>query len=232
MPVISANKITPPPPFDGGKYLNWQREYQFWRDIYWFVDDNQLLSVTGLHANSSLRKFLIQFFRQTREDLRKRTIKEFLARMLKHFSATVKEREAYYVGELLPMKRESSESIQGFWFKYDEMMRNLHGSQISMPDTVMFPRVLKALNISSNVRLSLITRLDCQGMGHTIENLRLVTIELMGVYKEVLGKGENVHGSFAIDAQLSDDEHVLMGKVLAVARAKKKGRRPSRRRPQ
>ena len=228
MPVISANKITPPPAFDSAKYLNWQREYQFWRDIYWFVGDNQLLSVTGLHANSSLGKFLIQFFRQTRDELEKRTIEEFLARMMKIFSATVRERETYYVGELLSMKREPSESIQNFWFKYDEMMHNLHGSQVRMPDSLMFPRLLKSLNVSHNIRMSVITRLDCQGLSHSIANLRLVTIELMGVYKEMIGKGENVHGSFVTaDNTVTDDEQFLMEKALAVARAKKKGRRPS-----
>ena len=129
--------------------------------------------------------------------------------------------------ELLSLKRDGIESVQGSWFKYGEMMRNLHGSKISMPDTAMFPRVLKALNISPNVRLSVITRLDCQGMNHAIGNLRLVTIELMGAYKEVLGKGENAPGSFVTaETQMADDEQVLMGKVLAVARAKKNGRRP------
>ena len=48
--------------------------------------------------------------------------------------------------------------------------------------------MLNALNLSPNMRLSLITRLDCRNQGHSIFNLRLVSVELLGIYRDVLPK--------------------------------------------
>ena len=59
----------------------------------------------------------------------------------------------------------------------------------------MFPRALKALNISPNARMEVITSLDCQSMKRRIENLRQVSVELRGVYSAVVGKGDSAHGS-------------------------------------
>ena len=78
------------------------------------MDDIQLRSVEGLHANSSMGggAFLIQFSRQTRGGLHLRPIGEFLKRMVHQFSAAAKERETYYLDELLSIRRESGDTIQ------------------------------------------------------------------------------------------------------------------------
>ena len=80
------------------------------------------------------------------------------------------------------MKRESGELIQRFWFRYDESARNLDGSDIVLPDALMCGRLLPALDITSSTRLPILTRLECQGLAHSVSNLRTLSIELLGIY--------------------------------------------------
>ena len=96
-----------------------------------------------------------------------------------------------------------------------------------MHDAIMFPSILKALNIPPGARISLIARLDFQAMEGSIDNIRRVSIELMGMYREVIGRGGSPNGSFlTAEKAANDEEQDIVNRVLSVARAKKKGRRP------
>ena len=162
----------------------------YWRDIYRHVEDPQLLSITGLHAPVILRKFLMTSMRDTRDMPRERTINQFLKVLESQFSAHIREREMFHLDEVMALKRDSAETVQSFWFRYEDLMHQLSDYNLVFPQNMMFLRMLKGLNISPAVRLSIITRLDCRNQSHTLENLRVVSTELLGVYRDVMGKPE------------------------------------------
>ena len=185
-PAVSSSKVVPPPMFDGSKFLSWKKDYLFWRDLRWYLSDAQLLSVTGLNANATLRRFLIPFFRNARDQPADRTIEKFLELLQMQYAAGAREREVTYLGDLLPLRRENSDTIQLFWAKYQELVHNLDGSSVLISDSMMFIRLLKNLNLPSAMRLSIISRLDCCSQAHTVENSKKVSVELLGAYNDML----------------------------------------------
>ena len=189
-PILSNSKINPPPGFEPTKFVSWKREYLFWRDIYWYVEDAQLLSVTSLAASPVLKKFLMAYLRDSRDQPNSRSICGFVDALQTQFSAHIREREMTHLDELLAIKRENSELVQNFWFRYDELVIQMDDRSLVLPDNMLFLRLLKGLNVPNHVRLSIITRLDCQGAEHTVKNLRKISIELLGVYKDVLHRQE------------------------------------------
>ena len=65
--------------------------------------------------------------------------------------------------------------------------------------------MLRGLNVSSSVGLAIITRLDCRGQSHTLENLRIVSTELLGVYRDVSGKPEGGNFTGVTEEPNNDD---------------------------
>ena len=189
-PMASNSKIMAPTVFDGAKYNIWRRDFLFWRDLYWYVSDGQLLSIVGLNASTNLKRYMVRFFRETRTNSADRAIMHLLDTLQSHFSATSKEREAYYLDEILNARRENGESIQSFWFWYEELQHQIEGANIAFPEGMMFLRLLKSINVTAHIRLALITRMDCRNMKHGAQELKRVIIELLGVYKDMLGARE------------------------------------------
>ena len=187
---ITNQKIAHPPAFGGAKFVLWKRDYNFWRDLYWYIGDAQLLPVTGLHANHSVREFMAQFICDTRTNPVSRTIPNFAIVLEKQFAANAKERDIRFIDELLQLKREGAESIQQFWFRWGEAVSNLYGSGAQLPDSLLFHRLLQGINVNYPTRLSLLSRLDCQGMAHSVVNLRNISIDLLGLYRDIHGENE------------------------------------------
>ena len=222
LPVISNSKISPPPSFEPQRFLAWRRDFEFWRDLYWYISDSQLLSVTGLSASAVLRNYLIRFVRETRQDPKARSLKNFLDSLQVHFAASNREREAQYLDELLGIHRDSAESIQSFWFRFDELRFRLEGSGIEIPDKMMFLRLMKCLGMTPPMRLSIISTLNCRCLEHSILNLRTVTIELFGVYKEMIGKIDSAHLVNENESEFNETASSTL-----VARGKARPRKPS-----
>ena len=105
-PALSNTRINPPPPFDQTKFLTWKRDFLFWRDIYWYIEDSQLLSVVSLNSTPVLKKFLMAFLIRTSDNPEQRTLKNALGILQDQFASCVKEREMAYLDELLALKGE------------------------------------------------------------------------------------------------------------------------------
>ena len=221
-PAISNSKITAPPVFNSSNFLNWRKDYEFWRDLYWYIEDGQILSVTGIHSSPQLKKFMIRFIRESRANSNLRTVVLFLDTLESYFPANNRERQVTFLDDLMSLRRESGESIQQFWFRHDEVRSDLDGYHIDLPESLMFVRMLKAIGVSAHIRLSIITRLDCRALEHNLQNLRLVPIELLGVYKDMLGKSE---GAMTVE----DSNDLFMDNAdpdMVLSAAKKKMRKP------
>ena len=224
-PMISNSKICAPPAFDSVRFLSWEKDLLFWRDLYWHVPESQLLSIIGIHSSASLKKFLIPFLRESRMNPQRRTIAHLLECLQSQFAASVKEREVSFLDDVMNIKREGSESIQNFWFRYQELCHNLNDTSIYLTDGMMFVRLLKAINVSTQSRLAIISRLDCRNQEHTVNNLRQVSIELFGIYSTTGGKSENI---MTMQDHPSDDEEGDSDEPIEVliAKVKKKMRKP------
>ena len=169
MPSTAKHQNSASPNFDPNKFLTWEKEYWFWCDIYWFVEDSQLLSITSLGATPMLKKYLMTFMRCTRESPESRTLVNLAQLMQEQFSASIKEREMSYLDEMLSLKRESSELAQAFWYRYGELVYQLEGNSILTPGNMLFLRLLRALNVPNHIRLAIIARLDCTGGKHDVK---------------------------------------------------------------
>ena len=134
------------------------------------------------------KKILAQFLRRSRDDPGSRTIANFLKVLQDQFVANIKERQVVQIDELLSIRREPSELIQTFWFQWEELQHNLEWSDIELPRSLLFPRLLKALNVGYATRLAILSSLDCRFLNHTIDNLRRVSIELLGIYSDSSSK--------------------------------------------
>ena len=89
--LISDSKIVSPPIFNPSNFLRWREYYEFRRDLYWYVDDGQIPSVTGINASSHLGKFAIRFIRESINNSALRTAPRFLNDLESHFAANNKE---------------------------------------------------------------------------------------------------------------------------------------------
>ena len=107
-------------------------------DIYWHVDDPHLLSITGLRAPAILRKFPMTFMRETRDVPLGRTFTKFLSVLETHFSAHIRESGMSQLDEIMSLKRDSTETVQSFWFRYEELMRQLSDHHLVLPQNMMF----------------------------------------------------------------------------------------------
>ena len=92
VPMISNSKIIHPPIFDSPKSLNWKKDYMFRRDLHWYIGDPHLLSITGMNASTTLRRFTIQYVRESRDGPRRRTIPQFLLTLEEQYDACSRER--------------------------------------------------------------------------------------------------------------------------------------------
>ena len=191
-PNISSLKVAPPPVFGASRFDQWRKDYLFRKDLFWYISDAQLLSVTGLNAVPALKKFLVQFLRRSRDDPNSRTIANFLKILQEQFVANIEERQVVQIDELLSIRREPSGLIQTFWFRWGELQYNLEGSDIELPHSLLFHRLLKALNVGYAARLAILSSLDCRNLSHTIDNLRRVSTELLGLYRDSSSKHDTM----------------------------------------
>ena len=123
----------------------------------------------------------MSYLRDSREMTNERSVAGFVDALQTQFSANIREREMTHLDELLAIKRDPSELIQNSWFRYDELVIQLDNRSLIIPNNMLFLRLLKGLNAPSHVRLSIITRLGCRGVAHSVQNLRAVSTELLGV---------------------------------------------------
>ena len=94
---------------------------------------------------------------------------------------------------------------------------------------MLFIRLLKALNINATTRLGIISRLGCGGKTHSVDNIRIVSTELLGIYQNVLPKNDQfptTHHAMGTDSCLPDGYEGDETAMIA-ARAKTKPRKPS-----
>ena len=209
LPVLSNTRVNPPLVFGQLEFLTWGEDVLFWRDIYWYIEESKLLSVLSLNASPVLKKFLMSSLRRTRDQPGQRTLTKVIVILQDQFAASIREREMAYLDEMLTLKRESTELAQAFWYRYEELIMHLEGHAIQLPENMLFLRLLRALNVPNQVRLAIITRMDCQGMRHNVEGLKKVSIELLGIYKDVLNKSE---GQAMVSDQLMTDDALIFAK--------------------
>ena len=147
------------------------------------------------------------YLRDSRDMPSERSITGFVDAMQNQISANIREREMSHLGELLAIKLDNRELIRHFWFRYDELVAQLDNRSLVIPDNMLFLRLPKGLNAPNHVRLSIITRLDCQGAAHTVQNLRMVSTELLGLYKDVIRRQESGLAS----SQIPGEEALIAG---------------------
>lgn len=140
--------------FDVSKFLPWKKDYLRWRDLHWYLGGAQLLSVTGLNANATLRKFHIPFS----AILVASPLIEPLGSSLncyKRNTPLVPVKGNWRIWTICSLRRENSDAIQSFWAKYQELVRNLDGSSVQISDSTMCTRLLKNLNFPSAMRFAI-----------------------------------------------------------------------------
>ena len=176
-------KIAQIPVFDVGRFTSWRREMCFWKELHDYLPEKQIISFVGLNGGAVIRSKVMKLFRDTVHEPEERTFTNLLELLDKDFSMSVREKDMHQMDRLFEYRREEGESIQGFWAKFDLLLSHLEGSSSHLSDELLFTRSLRAMNLSYGQRTSLLALLDCRAFPHTVANLRLCSIQLLGLYK-------------------------------------------------
>ena len=166
-PSYTNFKVSPAPPFNGERYGVWRKELIFWRELYFYVPDLHLLSILGLHSDSSLKQLLIKFHHQTRESVKDRTLSNFVKMLDEYYLLTSQERELKQLDRLMELKNFSSETTVAFWIRYEQILSSLDGSSSRLSPSFLFLRALKSLDLNAVKKTSILTFLECQSWEHT-----------------------------------------------------------------
>ena len=187
---IPNAKIAPIPTFEVTRYSNWRREIKFWNDLHSYIPESQLISFLGLNGGTTLRSHVMEMFRDTEHDIGRRTFPQLMIILDEHYAMTAREQDMTEMDKLFSLKRDSMETVQAFWTRFDTQLANLEGSASSLTDDLLFIRALKSLNLSYSQRANLLSMMEGRGFNHSLANLRKCSILLLGVYKGLDGKDE------------------------------------------
>ena len=227
-PSYTNFKVSPAPAFNCERYGVWRRELIFWRELYFYVPDLHLLSILGLHSDSTLKQLLIKFHHQTREVVKDRTLSNFVRMLDEYYLLTSQERELKQLDRLMELKKFGSESFVAFWLRYEQILSSLDGSSSHLSPSFLFIRALKSLDLNTIQRTSILTFLECQSWDHTWTNLKKASIKLFCLYGSSSTAG-NVKGANLVqsadvvdqvDAVLNEDDQIFV-----IRRGKGKGGR-------
>ena len=140
-------KLIPPPEFSSIRYATWKKEVGYWRELYSYVSEGQILCALGLTASSELKRILMHFMKKTRDTPQSRTLKNILIVLDENYAISSREREMVAMEKLSQLMKEPNESYQIFWHRYETVMDSLESSRESLGEEFLFMRCLKALNL-------------------------------------------------------------------------------------
>ena len=141
-------KVSPPPVLGPSRYVVWKKEFLFWRDLYAFLPDGYLLSVMGSGSVSSLRLMIMKMFHETKMNPNLRSIPLLLNYLDSSYAVTSREREMNALERLLELRREGSETVQGFWLRFEAIVTALENTSSVLSSELVFMRALKSLQLS------------------------------------------------------------------------------------
>ena len=176
-------RIAPIPVFEVSRYTSWRREICFWKELHDWLPEKQIISFVGLNGGTIIRSKVMKLFKDNAACPEQRTFKNLLELLDRDFAMTAREKDMQQMDKLFEYRREEGESIQGFWAKFDLLLSHLDGSTSCLSDELLFMRSLRAMNLSYGQRTSLLSLLDCRALAHSVTNLRLCSIQLLGLYK-------------------------------------------------
>ena len=223
-------KLVPPPEFNPRKYNLWKKEMMFRRDLYAYVNDAQILSSVGLSANSTLKRILMQYTQMTRRDVSSRSFLGLIQVVDQHYQASAHEREMEVMDRFMEYVRDSSGSIQIFWFKLENLLLQMEHTRSTLSESFLFLRVLKALRLTTPQRTSILTLIDCQGLPHSMTTLKSTSIKLFGNYQHLGSSAANKTDQRTF-VQETDSLSETWGEEDDDVYFQKKGKRPSRNTP-
>ena len=227
-PSYTNFKVSPAPAFNCERYGTWRQELVFWRELYFYVPDLHLLSILGSHSDSSLKQLLIKFHHQTREVVSERTLSNFVRMLDEYYLVSSQERELKQLDRLMELKKFPSETMVGFWLRYEKILSTLDGSSSHLSPSFLFIRAFKSLDLSTLQRTSIMTFLECQSLEHTWQNLKKSTIKLFCLYGSS-NAPSNVKGSHVVHQSDSQDKNETFlsddDQIFAIRRGKGKGGR-------
>ena len=85
-------KLIPPPEFSAARYATWKKEVNYWRELYSYVSEGQIMCTLGLTATSELKRILMHFVKTTRHDPRLRSINNLFAILGENYAVSSREK--------------------------------------------------------------------------------------------------------------------------------------------
>ena len=102
---MRLRKLNPPPKFDSRHLNAWIRDVRYWRELYSTIDELQILSALGLNASEDLKEILMNYFEDTKDTVRNRSLESFLLCVRKEFGAIQEIERMGRLNDLMAFKR-------------------------------------------------------------------------------------------------------------------------------
>ena len=90
----------------------------------------------------------MEMFRDTGQDVTIRTFQTLMTILCDHYAMTAREQDMAEMDKHFSLERESAETVQAFWARFDAQLANLEGSATALADDLLFIRALKSLNLA------------------------------------------------------------------------------------
>ena len=181
--LIHQQELAPPPEFSPIRFPSWKKEILYYRDLYHYVSDSQIIMTMGPHASPELKRITMSFAKPTRSRPESRTISNLLQLIGDNYASSSRELEMESLDRLLSIRKEARESFQIFWFRFGSLLSSLESHQDNLISEFLFLRPFKALGLSHSQKVAVLMGLDFQQQRHSLQNLRNIAIKLFGTYK-------------------------------------------------
>ena len=203
-PMMPA-KLIPPPEFSAVRYAAWKKEVGYWRELYSYVPEGQVMCTLGLTATSELKRILMRFVKKTRNEPQSRTLKNLMLVLDENYAVSSRDREMDEMGKLSQLYKEPNEPYQLFWHRYETIMDALESPRGSLGEEFLFTRCLKGLNLTPPQRINILMALDCRGLNHTVSNLKNCSLKILGMYRSLNQPDKHVLYTDQLESQDDDD---------------------------
>ena len=179
------SKLAPMPEFTPGEFPSWRRENPILGgELYAYVPENQIIANIGLRANSSLRRVVMSFMRDSPISHDRRTVAALLSQLDEQYVQTSREKEMEALGRWVDLRRGPGDSIRNFWWEFENLLRRMDRAKSTLSEDLVFTRAPKALQLNHVQRTTVLMALGAQRMEHSQKNLKNCTARLSGTYEE------------------------------------------------
>ena len=147
--AMEVSNITVPPSFTADRYEDWKKSMMWWLGLNSGIDETRLLAEIGANALDVANGILQDYFEQTKERKRNRSVLGYIGLVGSRFRRPTEERAMRRIAQWRNMAKKSSESFQEYWAMYDRLKYTLEALGINWHGGIAFAKAFESSRLNN-----------------------------------------------------------------------------------